>query len=189
MLLIDNYDSFTFNVYQLIAAVAGPAASLRVLRNDACTLDEALSWQPTHLVLSPGPGHPEHSRLSLEAASRPTGIPTLGICLGHQAIALAHGAPVIRSAHPTHGQAMEMHHDGRRPLFAGLPQPFRAGLYHSLAVDGTRLPPSLAVTARTAAGDIMALEHVGRPLFGVQFHPESFLTEGGAVLVSNFLES
>ena len=188
VLLIDNYDSFTFNVYQLIAAVAGPDAQLRVLRNDACTLVEALSWGPTHLVLSPGPGHPAHSRLSLEAASRTTGIPTLGICLGHQAIALAHGAPVVRSEHPTHGRAIAMHHDGSHSLFAGLPQPFQAGLYHSLAVDGSRLPPSLAVTARSAAGDIMALEHVGRPLFGVQFHPESFLTEGGAVLVSNFLE-
>ena len=189
ILLIDNYDSFTFNVYQLLAAVAGPAASLRVVRNDACTLEEALSWRPTHIVLSPGPGHPAHSRLSLEAAASPTGIPTLGICLGHQAIALAHGAPVVRSQHPTHGRAIEMLHDGRRALFAGLPQPFRAGLYHSLAVDGARLSPDLVVTARTAAGDIMALEHVGRPLFGVQFHPESFLTEGGAVLVSNFLES
>ena len=188
ILLIDNYDSFTFNVYQLIATVAGPTAVIRVLRNDACSLHAALAWRPTHLVLSPGPGHPAQSRLSLEAAAEPTGVPTLGICLGHQAIALAHGAPVVRSAHPTHGRGVAMHHDGSSPLFAGLPQPFHAGLYHSLAVEPSGLPPALAVTARTAAGDIMALEHVGRPLFGVQFHPESFLTEGGAVLMSNFLE-
>ena len=188
VLLIDNYDSFTFNVYQLIVAVAGPTSIVQVLRNDACSLEEALAFQPTHVVLSPGPGHPAQARLSLEVAAAPLALPTLGICLGHQAIALAHGAPVVRSAHPTHGRAVEMQHDGGHRLFAGLSRPFRAGLYHSLAVDSAGLPPALAVTARTAAGDIMALEHVGRPLFGVQFHPESFLTEGGAALMSNFLE-
>jgi anthranilate synthase component II len=188
VLLIDNYDSFTFNLYQLVASVAGPSATLGVVRNDAWSLESVVAWQPTHLLLSPGPGHPAQSRLSLELAAAPIRIPTLGVCLGHQAIALAQGTPVVRSKHPIHGQAVAMHHAARSPLLARLPQPFRAGLYHSLAVDPERLAPSLTVTARSEAGDIMALEHVERPLFGVQFHPESFLTEGGAVLMSNFLE-
>ncbi|HZM00344.1 MAG TPA: aminodeoxychorismate/anthranilate synthase component II [Planctomycetota bacterium] len=188
-MLIDNYDSFTFNVYQLVSAVSGPSAEIQVVRNDASTVEAVLGWRPTHLVLSPGPGHPADSRLSLELATGSTGIPTLGICLGHQAIAVALGGRVSHSPHPTHGRAVPVEHHGRSRLFTGIPRPFRAGLYHSLAVDPAGLPAELAVTARSASGDIMAIEHVGRPLFGVQFHPESFLTEGGAVLISNFLES
>jgi len=189
VILIDNYDSFTFNIVQLIGAVAGPDAAIRVVRNDVCSVESILAGNPTHIVLSPGPGHPARSGLSLEVVSSGVAIPTLGICLGHQAIAVALGGRVARAARPTHGRAVPMHHEGRCRLFDRLPQPFLAGLYHSLAVDPGALPPSLAVTARTEAGDIMAIEHVARPLFGVQFHPESFLTEGGAVLMSNFLES
>ena len=188
IVLIDNYDSFTFNLYQLLGQVAGPDTPIEVIRNDALTGEELRRRRPTHVILSPGPGHPTASRLSLEASDLFPDTPLLGVCLGHQALAVAHGGQVVRSPRPTHGRPVDVHHDGQ-PLFEGLPSPVPVALYHSLMVDRPTLPEALAVCAWTDAGDIMALRHRSRPHHGVQFHPESFMTRWGAHLVGNFLRS
>jgi anthranilate synthase/aminodeoxychorismate synthase-like glutamine amidotransferase len=187
IILIDNYDSFTYNLAQLIRGVAGPRSTLRVVRNDAMTLDELEALGPSHLVLSPGPGHPSRAGLSLAVAEHLPDTPILGVCLGHQALALAAGARVERTPRPIHGAAVPIHHDGSLP-FTGLPSPILGALYHSLAVVPESLPAHLLRSAWTAEGDIMALRHAGRPHVGVQFHPESFMTDRGAELVRAFLE-
>jgi anthranilate synthase component 2 len=187
ILLIDNYDSFTYNLYQLIAGVAGPSTEVRVVRNDALSVDEVRDLSPTHLVLSPGPGHPSAANLSLELPTALPDVPLLGVCLGHQALALAHGARVSRSPRPTHGRPVSMRHDDS-PLFASVPTRFDAALYHSLVVETDSLPRELVASAWTTHGDIMALRHARHPQYGVQFHPESFLTARGAALVETFLE-
>jgi len=187
IILIDNYDSFTYNLFQLLAGVAGPSTEVRVVRNDALSVGEVRSMAPTHLVLSPGPGHPSASGLSLELPTALPELPLLGVCLGHQALALAHGASVSRSPRPTHGRPVQMTHDDS-PLFAGVPSRFEAALYHSLVVETDSMPADLVASAWTTDGDIMALRHARHPQYGVQFHPESFLTARGAVLVETFLE-
>jgi anthranilate synthase/aminodeoxychorismate synthase-like glutamine amidotransferase len=186
-MIIDNYDSFTYNLYQLVQAAAGSGVEVAVARNDDLAPRELAARRPSHVVLSPGPGHPDASRLSLQAAEALPDTPVLGVCLGHQALALAYGARVARAREPVHGRAVAIDHDGS-PLFAGLGRPLQAALYHSLAVRPDHLPDALRVSAWTAAGDIMALRHVSRPHHGVQFHPESFLTPLGGRLIAAFLE-
>ncbi len=185
ILVVDNYDSFTWNLVQLLGAVAAGRARVRVVRNDERSVEELLAERPWRVVISPGPGDPSRAGVSNALVARATA-PLLGVCLGHQCLAAAFGARVVRSREPVHGKAAEVFHDGRG-LFEGLPSPFTAARYHSLAVDPATVPGCLEVTARTADGAIMALRHRERPLVGVQFHPESVLTECGADLVGNFL--
>jgi anthranilate synthase/aminodeoxychorismate synthase-like glutamine amidotransferase len=188
ILLIDNYDSFTFNLYQLLRSLAGEASELKVIRNDAISGTELKQLAPERVVLSPGPGHPADSGLSLLAPDLFPATPLLGVCLGHQALALACGAQIGRAPHPTHGRPIPIEHSGKSG-FEGIPSPMHGALYHSLVVQEPHLPECLAVTARSPAGDIMALHHRERPHLGVQFHPESFMTNDGPSLIQNFLES
>jgi anthranilate synthase/aminodeoxychorismate synthase-like glutamine amidotransferase len=181
ILLLDNKDSFVFNLAQAFAALG---AEVGVVRSDRVRDDELARARA--LVLSPGPGRPEDAGRTVDAVRAMSGrMPILGVCLGHQAIAVAFGAAVVRGV-PCHGRTSSIHHD-RSALFAGLPEPFPACRYHSLCVDGATLPPELEVTARTPAGEIMALRHRAHPTFGVQFHPESFRTPDGPGLLANFL--
>lgn len=187
VLLVDNYDSFTHNLFQLLR-VAG--AEVRVERNDAITLADVEAHAPSHVVLSPGPGHPDSPRdfgvsrdVILRCATR---VPILGVCLGHQGIAAVAGARVVRAPAPKHGKSDHVTHDGTG-LFAGLPSPLEVMRYHSLVVDEATLPATLRVTGRTADGLVMALAHVELPMAGVQFHPESIGTPEGGALLDNFL--
>jgi anthranilate synthase/aminodeoxychorismate synthase-like glutamine amidotransferase len=183
LLMLDNYDSFTYNLVHLFEELG---AEVRVFRNDAITVEEAEALAPSHLVISPGPGRPEDAGVSVELIRRlgPT-TPTLGVCLGHQAIVQAFGGEVGRARALLHGKASEVEHDGSG-VFAGLPQRFDAGRYHSLAA--TRVPDELEVTARTPDGEVMGVRHRSLPVEGVQFHPESVLTPLGPQLGRNFLE-
>ncbi len=185
ILLIDNYDSFVFNLARYFRELG---CEVVVSRNDAMTVAEVAAMQPSAIVLSPGPCTPNEAGISLEVVRQlgPT-IPLLGVCLGHQTIALALGGEVVRAAEPIHGRASLVEHDGQR-LFADLPNPLTATRYHSLIVPVGTLPTCLRPTARTHDGVLMAFEHIDRPTFGVQFHPESILTVGGHRLLQNFLE-
>jgi anthranilate synthase/aminodeoxychorismate synthase-like glutamine amidotransferase len=184
ILLIDNYDSFVHNLARYFARLG--QAPL-VVRNDAILPREIAALAPQAVVLSPGPCGPTEAGCCLEVVRElsPT-TPLLGVCLGHQALAAGLEGRVVRAAEPRHGRTSLVYHDSDE-LFAGLPNPFRAGRYHSLVVDPASLPPELLVTGRTEEGVIMGLRHRDRPWFGVQFHPESILTEGGHRLVANFL--
>jgi anthranilate synthase/aminodeoxychorismate synthase-like glutamine amidotransferase len=186
VLLIDNYDSFTYNLYQYLSELG---ASVSVARNDAVTVDEVRSRAPSFIVISPGPGVPRDAGISVELV-RALGetTPILGVCLGHQAIAVAYGGTVSRAPELMHGKASLVSHDGRG-VFAGLPSPFSAIRYHSLCASPEVFPEALRVTARSDSGVIMALQHREYPVYGVQFHPESILTEYGKDLLRNFLES
>ncbi|HWB21894.1 MAG TPA: aminodeoxychorismate/anthranilate synthase component II [Gaiellaceae bacterium] len=184
LLLIDNYDSFTYNLAHLFAELG---AEVVVRRNDEITVDEALALAPSHLVISPGPGRPEESGISIEAVSRFAGtVPVLGVCLGHQAIVSAFGGEIGAAQALVHGKATNVSHNGR-DLFTGLPEDFPAGRYHSLAA--ITVPESLEVTATSADGEVMAVRHRELPVFGVQFHPESVLTPDGPAIGKNFLET
>jgi anthranilate synthase/aminodeoxychorismate synthase-like glutamine amidotransferase len=185
VLLIDNYDSFTWNLAQGLGMLG---AEVVVRLNDAITAAEAVDLAPTHLVVSPGPGRPEGAGRSLEmlALFLPR-LPVLGVCLGHQAIAALLGGNVVAAARPTHGKASAVYHDGRT-VYEGLPNPFDAGRYHSLAVAAEPLPADLAVSAYTSGGEVMGVRHRSLPVEGVQFHPESILTPHGARLLRNFLD-
>jgi anthranilate synthase/aminodeoxychorismate synthase-like glutamine amidotransferase len=185
VLVIDNYDSFTFN---LVQAFAGMGTDVTVRRNDEISVGEALSLGASHLVISPGPGRPEEAGITLELLRAAVGrLPVLGVCLGHQALAAALGGRVEPAMALVHGKASSVYHDGRT-LFEGLPNPFPAGRYHSLAVTEAALPPELAISAYTSDGEIMGLRHRAHPVEGVQFHPESVLTPEGELLLRNFLE-
>ena len=186
ILMIDNYDSFTYNLVQLLAALG---AEVRVERNDVITANEVIVLAPAGIVISPGPGTPEQAGISkaVVAAAAEAGIPLLGVCLGHQCIAEVYGGVVGRAPVPVHGKTAEVHHEGDG-LLAGASQPFTATRYHSLTVDESTLPETLEVTARTADGLVMALRHRDLPLHGVQFHPESVLTPEGVIVLRNFLE-
>jgi anthranilate synthase component II len=185
VLLIDNYDSFTYNLYQYLAELG---ANVTVVRNDALTVEEARGQEPDLVVISPGPGVPRDAGISVELirALGPT-TPTLGVCLGHQAVAEAFGGVVTRAPELMHGKASDIMHDGSG-VFEGLPSPFSAIRYHSLCAAPEAVPDSLEVTARTESGVIMGLRHRRYPVYGVQFHPESILTEHGKNLLHNFLE-
>ena len=184
MLLIDNYDSFTYNIAQLFQR---DGARVRVERNDQITLEEAVRWRPTHVVVSPGPGRPEQSGISGSIIQHFSGrVPVLGVCLGHQLLVHLHGGRILRSA-PVHGHADAVHHDGRG-LFRAMPLPFQAARYHSLIAERASLPSTFNVSAWS--GDlIMGVRHRPTGAIGVQFHPESVLTPDGAKLLQNFLEN
>jgi anthranilate synthase/aminodeoxychorismate synthase-like glutamine amidotransferase len=181
ILLIDNYDSFTYNLAHLFGELG---AEVVVRRNDAIDADEAEQLAPSHLVLSPGPGRPESAGVSIELVRR-LRVPTLGVCLGHQAIVAAFGGEIGQARRLVHGKASPIEHDGRG-LFEGLPGSFEAGRYHSLAA--TSVPDCLEVSASCAEGEVMAVRHRELPVDGVQFHPESVLTPVGPQLAKNFLE-
>jgi anthranilate synthase/aminodeoxychorismate synthase-like glutamine amidotransferase len=184
LLLIDNYDSFTYNLVQAFLVLG---ADVRVHRNDRIDLDEAEAIDPTHLCISPGPGTPADSGVSMRMIERFAGrIPVLGVCLGHQAIVEVFGGAVVRAPRLMHGKASSMRHDGRG-LFEGVPQSFAAGRYHSLIAERERLPAELEVTAWTEEGEIMGVRHRGLGIEGVQFHPESVLTPEGPRLLAAFL--
>ncbi|MGE5552112.1 MAG: anthranilate synthase component II [Bacteroidota bacterium] len=184
IVLIDNYDSFVYNLAQYLGELG---AEVEVYRNDALTLAAIEDKKPSHLIISPGPGGPGDAGISLSAIRRFAGcFPILGVCLGHQCIGEAFGGRVVRYQ-PTHGKTSLIHHDGDG-IFTGLPNPLRATRYHSLVVEAETLPDELKVTATTEPGSIMGLAHRAKPVFGVQFHPESILTEGGHRLLRNFLE-
>ena len=185
LLLIDNYDSFTYNLYQYLAELG---ADVLVRRNDVLTVDEAEVLAPTHLVVSPGPCTPREAGISTALIARlGPRIPTLGVCLGHQCIGAAFGGRVVRAREPVHGKPSRIQHGGQG-VMRGLPDPFEAGRYHSLIVERASLPPELEITAETEDGAIMALRHREYPIEGVQFHPESILTPDGKTLLRNFLE-
>ena len=183
MLVIDNYDSFTYNLVDYIATAG---ATVRVERNDAIDEPAADAWEPTHLVVSPGPGTPAEAGVSARMI-RHLGdrIPVLGVCLGHQVICELEGGRVDRAARLMHGKPDMVSHDGS-PLYAGIESPFEAGRYHSLAALPP-IPETLEVTARTPDGEVMGVRHRHRPVHGVQFHPESVLTPHGRRLIQNFL--
>jgi anthranilate synthase/aminodeoxychorismate synthase-like glutamine amidotransferase len=184
VLVIDNYDSFTYNLVQYLGEISG--TMIRVFRNDEITVDRIRAEHPTHVVISPGPCTPDEAGISLEAIAALGGeVPVLGVCLGHQAIGQAYGAKVIRGEAPVHGKTSLIHHD-RRTIFAGLPQPFVATRYHSLVLDRA-LPRELEVSAWTQDGVIMGVRHRDHAVEGVQFHPESLLTAVGKDLLRNFL--
>lgn len=184
LLMIDNYDSFTYNIVQYFGQLG---EDVQVFRNDRITLAEIEELNPARLVVSPGPCSPEEAGISVAAIRHFAGrIPLLGVCLGHQAIGAAFGGRVIRSSSLMHGKTSPIHHDGRE-LFAGLPNPFQATRYHSLIVERSTLPDCLEVTAWVDNGEIMGMRHREFPLWGVQFHPESILTQGGMDLLANFL--
>jgi anthranilate synthase component 2 len=185
LLMIDNYDSFTYNIVQYFGQLG---QDVQVHRNDRITLDEIEALKPERLVISPGPCTPEEAGISVAAITRFAGkIPILGVCLGHQAIGAAFGGNVVRSISLMHGKTSPIHHDGQE-LVHGLPNPFQATRYHSLVVDRPTLPDCLETTAWVDNGEIMGLRHRDLPLWGVQFHPESILTEGGMDILRNFLE-
>ena len=182
--VIDNYDSFVFN---LVQALGSMGEEIRVFRNDQIDIPSLQALRPQGLVLSPGPGRPEDAGLTIEVIRELSfSIPTLGVCLGHQAIASAFGGRVVRAEAPRHGKASQVEHDGDY-LFAGLASPFAAGRYHSLVADPSSLPTEVRITAWTSDGVVMGVRHLERPLFGVQFHPESVLTPEGPSLLRNFL--
>ncbi len=184
LVMIDNYDSFTYN---LVYAFQRLGARVEVFRNDRASLKQIGSASPEAIVISPGPGRPRDAGITLDVIDRlHSRLPILGICLGHQAIAEYFGGHVVRAASPVHGKACQVKHD-RRTIFSTVPLPFRAARYHSLVVSHTRFPANLEITASTEDGTIMALRHRLLPVEGVQFHPESFMTPEGPRLLRNFL--
>ena len=187
ILLVDNYDSFTYNLVQRLGEI-DPAVELRVVRNDQVTLEEIEAARPTHLIISPGPCTPVQAGISNEVITQfAARVPLLGVCLGHQCIGHALGARVVRAGRIMHGKTSLIHHDGRG-VYRGLSNPFVATRYHSLVIEPGTLPEELEVVARTDQNEIMGVRHKRFPLEGVQYHPESFLTEEGIKLLKNFLD-
>ncbi len=184
LLMIDNYDSFTYNIVQYLAQLG---EDVMVVRNDEVTADAIASLRPDRLVISPGPCSPDEAGISVAAIKQYAGVvPLLGVCLGHQSIGAAFGAEVVRSISLMHGKTSPIYHDGRE-IFQGLANPFNATRYHSLVVERATLPSCLEVTAWVENGEIMGMRHRELPVWGVQFHPESILTEGGMALLQNFI--
>jgi len=185
ILVIDNYDSFTYNLVQEIAELSG--AAMDIVRNDVASAAELLARGPEAVVISPGPGVPEQAGVSMDLIAAAEGIPLLGICLGHQALAAVHGARIVRGPEPVHGKTSPIHHHGTG-VFTGAPNPFEATRYHSLIVDRDSIPSELVVTAWTDDGVVMGLSHADHPHHGLQFHPESYLSLEGMRLLARFLE-
>ena len=184
VLVIDNYDSFVYNLVQYLGEFG---QDIKVVRNDKIRIFEIEQLVPTHILISPGPCTPTEAGVSLEVIQRFKGaIPMLGVCLGHQAIGQAFGGQVIRAQRPVHGKVSTMYHDGQG-VFAGIMNPFKATRYHSLLLEKESLPSCLEITAQTEEGEIMGVRHREFPIEGVQFHPESILTEHGHVIMKNFL--
>ncbi|MFW6075526.1 MAG: anthranilate synthase component II [Chloroflexota bacterium] len=184
ILLIDNYDSFTYNLYQFLCELG---SEVEVVRNDATTIEAIRDISPERIILSPGPCTPAEAGISVDLVRHlAPEIPILGVCLGHQAIGAAFGADVVRAGEIVHGKTSPIHHSGRG-IFAGLPNPFTATRYHSLIVDRDSIPPVFEITAHSPDGVVMAMSHREFDLHGVQFHPESILTEGGHRLLANFI--
>lgn len=184
ILVIDNYDSFTYNLVQYLFELG---AEVEVVRNDAITPPEIRRRRPERLVISPGPCTPEKAGVSCDAIREMAGrVPILGVCLGHQCIGHVYGGRIVRAERLMHGKTSPIHHRGEG-ILAGMPNPFEATRYHSLVIERGSLPTCLRVTAETAEGEIMGIEHVDGPVFGVQFHPESILTRDGRRILENFL--
>lgn len=184
-LLIDNYDSFSYNLYQLVGALGPP---VRVIRNDEMTIEEIRALHPDRIILSPGPGRPEDAGITMAAVQLGQEVPLLGVCLGHQAICAAFGGTVTYARQLMHGKQSRVTFDRTCPLFRGLPEQGLVARYHSLAVAADTLPPELKATARTEDGEIMAVQHRQYPIYGVQFHPESIMTPEGKAMLKNFIE-
>src|SRR3954469_15132321 len=187
IVVIDNYDSFTYNLVQYLGELG---AEVRVMRNDVVTVEDVRAANPDRIVISPGPGRPEHAGVTMPVIQQlGERTPILGVCLGHQAIGAVFGGSVVRAAVPMHGKTSTIEHDGRG-VFRGIAGPFQASRYHSLVVAETSLPAGLEVTARTREdANIMGLRHRTWPVYGVQFHPESILTGEGKTILRNFLAS
>jgi len=184
LLVIDNYDSFTYNLVQYLGELR---QEVRVVRNDEIAAADIAGLAPSHIVISPGPCTPNEAGISLDVIKAYAGkIPILGVCLGHQSIGQAFGGKIVRAARVMHGKTSMIHHDGKG-VFAGLPNPFEATRYHSLLIERASVPDALEVTAKTDEGEIMAVRHRTLPVEGVQFHPESFLTTAGKDLLANFI--
>jgi para-aminobenzoate synthetase component II len=185
ILLLDNYDSFTYNLAQYLGELG---CEVEVHRNDKISVEEIARRKPERIVISPGPCTPQEAGISIELIQRLAGkFPILGVCLGHQALGAAYGGTIVRAPKLFHGKTSEIHHDNRG-VFRKLPEPFTATRYHSLIVEKKSLPPELAITAQTSDGTIMGLRHRRHKLEGVQFHPESVLTQSGKQLLQNFLD-
>ena len=183
-LLIDNYDSFTYNLWHFLGELG---AEVIVRRNDALSVDEALALKPQGIVISPGPSHPDRAGICLDLVRRAGNVPLLGVCLGHQALGQAMGGKIVRAPEPMHGKVSAIQHDGTG-VFARLPNPLKATRYHSLIVERASLPASLRANAWTDDGLVMGIAHRERPLHGVQFHPESIASVAGHSLLKNFLD-
>lgn len=185
-LLIDNYDSFSYNLYQIVGTLD---PDILVIRNDEKTMDEIEALHPDRIILSPGPGRPEDGGVMIPLIQRlGNKIPILGICLGHQAICAAFGASIIYARELMHGKQSEVFLETDCPLFYGCPRKFPAARYHSLAADLDTLPDCLQITARTADGEIMSVQHKSFPIYGLQFHPESIITPDGTTMIKNFIK-
>ena len=186
VLLIDNYDSFSYNLYQLVGEIN---PDIRVIRNDELTVEEIRALAPDHIILSPGPGRPEQAGIIVEAAKTlGKEIPILGVCLGHQAICLAYGATITYAKELMHGKQSRLTFDREAVLFRGCPDGMQVARYHSLATDEKSIPACLRVVARTADGEVMAVQHEKYPVYGVQFHPESIMTPDGKRMLYNFIK-
>lgn len=185
ILLIDNYDSFSYNLYQMAGSIE---PDIRVIRNDEMTVEEISKMMPERIILSPGPGRPENAGIIMEAAMElGREIPLLGVCLGHQAVCAAFGAKITYARELMHGKQSEVTFDTDCPLFYGIPKTAPVGRYHSLAADPRTIPEELTVTAVTGEGEVMAVRHKEYPVYGVQFHPESILTPDGKQMLENFI--
>ncbi len=185
ILLIDNYDSFSYNLYQLIGEID---PNIKVIRNDELTVEEIRNLKPARIILSPGPGRPENAGIITQVVKTlGKDIPILGVCLGHQAICVAFGANVTYAKELMHGKQSEVRFDGNCLLFKGCPEKLLVARYHSLAADSNTIPEDLKVTALTTNGEVMAVQHIEYPIYGVQFHPESIMTPDGKTILENFI--
>ena len=185
IIMIDNYDSFTYNLYQYIGELN---PDIEVYRNDKITVDEVISKNPSHIILSPGPGYPKDAGICIELIKNVGDIPILGVCLGHQAIGEAFGATIIHAPRIMHGKSDVITMNTACPIFTGLSEKTEIGRYHSLVIDNDTLPECLDVTAESDDGCIMGVKHKERPVYGIQFHPESVLTPNGMKMIENFLK-